>query len=96
MNLVRFKKEEINLIMEVYSRKISTGEWKDYSISFQKNYAIFSIHKSFKYIPYYQIKKNLLKRKAYTLLHNNSIVLYSNTLSVIVNHLKKPSLKLVR
>ena len=96
MNIVRFKKEEINLIMEVYSRKISTGEWKDYSISFQKNYAIFSIHKSFKYIPYYQIKKNLLKRKAYTLLHNNSIVLYSNTLSVIVDHLKKPSLKLVR
>ena len=96
MNIVRFKKKEINLIMEVYSRKISTGEWKDYSISFQKNYAIFSIHKSFKYIPYYQIKKNLLKRKAYTLLHNNSIVLYSNTLYVIVNHLKKPSLKLVR
>ena len=96
MNIVRFKKEEINLIMEVYSRKISTGEWKDYSISFQKYYAIFSIHKSFKYIPYYQIKKNLLKRKAYTLLHNNSIVLYSNTLNVIVNHLKKPSLKLVR
>ena len=96
MNIVRFKKEEINLIMEVYSRKISTGEWKDYSISFQKNYAIFSIHKSLKYIPYYQIKKNLLKRKAYTLLHNNSIVLYSNTLNVIVDHLKKPTLKLVR
>tara|TARA_B100000035_G_scaffold287295_1_gene272153 strand:- start:3114 stop:3404 length:291 start_codon:yes stop_codon:yes gene_type:complete len=96
MSIVRFKKEEINLIMDVYSRKISTGEWKDYSISFQKNYAVFSIHKSFKYIPYYQIKKNLLKNKAYTLLHNNSIVLYSNTLNVIVNYLRKPSLKLVR
>ena len=58
MNIVRFKKEEINLIMEVYSQKISTGEWKDYSISFQKNYAVFSIHKSLKFIPYYQIKKN--------------------------------------
>ena len=96
MSIVRFKKKEINLIMEVYSKKISTGEWKDYSISFQKNYAVFSIHKSFKYIPYYQIKKNLLKRKAFTLLHHNSIVLYSNTLNVIINHLKKPSLKLVR
>ena len=93
MSIVRFKKEEINLIMDVYSRKISTGEWKDYSISYNKDYAIFSI---FKYIPYYQIKKNLLKNKAYTLLHNNSIVLYSNTLNVIVNHLRKPSLKLVR
>ena len=96
MSIVRFKKEEINMIMEVYSKKISTGEWKDYSISFQKNYAIFSIHKSFKFVPYYQIKKNLLKNKAFTLLQNNSIILYSNTLNVIVNHLKKPSLKLVR
>ena len=96
MNIVRFKKEEINLIMEVYSQKISTGEWKDYSISFQKNYAVFSIHKSFKFIPYYQIKKNFLRKKVYTLIQNNSIVLYSNTLNVIVNHLRKPSLKLVR
>ena len=82
--------------MEVYSQKISTGEWKDYSISFQKNYAVFSIHKSFKFVPYYQIKKNLMRKKATPLLHNNSIVLYSNTLNVIVNHLRKPSLKLVR
>jgi len=96
MNIVRFKKEEINLIMEVYSQKISTGEWKDYSISFQKNYAVFSIHKSLKFIPYYQIKKNFWNKKGYTLIQNNSIVLYSNTLNVIVNHLRKPSLKLVR
>jgi len=96
MNIVRFKKEEINLIMEVYSRKISTGEWKDYSISFQKNYAIFSIHKSLKFAPHYQIKKNSLRKKVFTLLHNNTIILYSNTLNVIINHLRKPSLKLVR
>ena len=96
MSIVRFKKEELNLIMEVYSRKISTGEWKDYSISFQKNYAVFSIHKSVKFTPFYQIKKNSLRKKVYTLLHNNSIVLCSNTLNVIVNHLRKPSLKLVR
>ena len=96
MSIVRFKKKEINLIMEVYSQKISTGEWKDYSISFQKNYAVFSIHKSLKFIPYYQIKKNFWNKKGYTLIHNNSIVLYSNTLNVIVNHLRKPSLKLVR
>ena len=96
MSIVRFKKEEINLIMEVYSQKISTGEWKDYSISFQKNYAVFSIHKSFKFIPYYQIKKNSLRKKGYTLVHNNSIVLHSNTLNVIVNHLRKPTLRLVR
>ena len=49
--------------MEVYSQKISTGEWKDYSISFQKNYAVFSIHKSLKFIPYYQIKKKFFEEE---------------------------------
>ena len=63
MSIVRFKKNEINQIMEIYSKKISTGEWKDYSISFQKNYAIFSIHKSFKLEPYYQIEKKIYKKK---------------------------------
>ena len=63
MSIVRFKKNEINQIMEIYSKKISTGEWKDYSISFQKNYAIFSIHKSFKLEPYYQIEKKYIKER---------------------------------
>ena len=34
--IIRFKKEEIHEIMELYSKKISIGEWKDYSITFQK------------------------------------------------------------
>ena len=57
MSLVRFKKEEINQIMEIYSKKISIGEWKDYSISYNKDYAIFSIHRSIKQGSSFQIKK---------------------------------------
>ena len=45
--LVRFSKLEINKIMEIYSKKIAIGEWKDYSIFFSKNCAIFNIHKAF-------------------------------------------------
>ena len=61
--LIRFKKDEINKIMEIYSKKISIGEWKDYSISFKNNYAIFSIHKSYKFGPTFEIKKNFSGRK---------------------------------
>ena len=32
--LVRFKKFELNKIMSIYSKKISIGEWKDYSTIF--------------------------------------------------------------
>ncbi len=96
MSIVRFKKNEINQIMEIYSKKISTGEWKDYSISFQKNYAIFSIHKSFKLEPYYQIEKKYIKRKTFTLIHRSSIVIYSDKLNKVINYLSKPNLRLVR
>ena len=33
--ITSFKKKEIHEIMELYSKKISIGEWKDYSITFQ-------------------------------------------------------------
>ena len=55
--IIRFKKEEIHEIMELYSKKISIGEWKDYSITFQKSYAVFAIHRSFKHGPSLEIKK---------------------------------------
>ena len=96
MSIVRFKINEINQIMEVYSKKISTGEWKDYSISFQKYHAIFSIHKSYKLEPYYRIEKKYIKRKTFTLIHHNSIVMYSDQLKKVINYLSKPNLKLVR
>ena len=96
MNFVRFKKKEINQIMEIYSKKISIGEWKDYSISFQKNYAIFSIHKSFKVGPSYQIKKIFLKNKLYTLISQNNVIMTSNKLYKVTKYLSKPNLKLIR
>ena len=34
---VGFQKGEIHTIMELYSKKISIGEWKDYSISYNKD-----------------------------------------------------------
>ena len=56
--IISFKKKEIHEIMELYSKKISIGEWKDYSITFQKSYAVFAIHRSFKHGPSLEIKKN--------------------------------------
>ena len=60
---VGFQKREIHTIMELYSKKISIGEWKDYSISYNKDYAIFSIHRSIKQGSSFQIKKKIKKKK---------------------------------
>jgi len=94
--IVSFKKQEINQIMEVYSKKISIGEWKDYSISFKNDHAIFSIHKSFKHAPSFQIKKNSNKKNYFSLLSQNNIVTTSCNLKNLIKHLKKPNLKLVK
>ena len=94
--IIRFKKEEIHEIMELYSKKISIGEWKDYSITFQKSYAVFAIHRSFKYGPCLEIKKNYKKDSIFTLSSQNSILTSSKSLRKVINYLKRPYLKLVK
>ena len=57
MSLVRFKKEEINQIMEIYSKKFLLENGKITSICFQTDCAIFSIHRSYSLGPLFQITK---------------------------------------
>ncbi len=96
MKLVRFEKKEINQIMDVYSKKISIGEWKDYSISFKTNYATFAIHKSFKVGPYFEIKKNKFNNCFFTLSFQNNVVIKSHKLKNLIIYLKRPNLRLIR
>ena len=96
MSLVRFKKQEINQIMEIYSKKISIGEWKDYSICFQTDCAVFSIHRSYSLGPLFQITKNHLSKNLFILSSRNSVIVSSKKLKPLLNYLKRPNLKLVR
>ena len=96
MSLVRFKKEELNQIMEIYSKKISIGEWKDYSICFQTDCAVFSIHRSHRLDPLFQITKKQLSKNPFMLSTRNSIIVSSKKLKPLLSYLKKPNLKLVR
>ena len=96
MSLVRFKKEEINQIMEIYSKKISIGEWKDYSICFQTDCAIFSIHRSYSLGPLFQITKKHWSKNPFMLSSRNSVIVSSKKLKPLLSYLKKPTLKLVR
>ena len=86
--IIRFKKEEIHEIMELYSKKISIGEWKDYSITFQKSYAVFAIHRSFRHGPSFEIKKNYRNDSFFTLSSQNNILTSSKSLRKVINYLK--------
>ncbi len=90
-----FRKREIHTIMELYSRKISIGEWKDYSISYNKECAIFSIHRSIKQGSSFQIKK-IKKKNTYVLTYQNRTLAVSSSLLNIIDHLKKPVLRIIK
>mgnify|MGYP001303532792 FL=1 len=92
---VGFQKREIHTIMELYSKKISIGEWKDYSISYDRECAIFSIHRSIKQGSSFQIKK-IKKKNTYVLTYQNTTLAVSSSLLSIIDYLKKPVLRIIK
>ena len=93
--LIRFEKFEINKIMEIYSEKISSGEWKDYSICFRSNYALFCIHKSSFTEPTFEIIKNRNNNPIFSLWSNSKLIRKSGSLSKILIYFQKPKLTLI-
>ena len=62
---VTFSKKDLNSIISVYSKNVSNGIWKDYSINFERNYAEFSIVKNKKRIFFIYSGKQELKKSKY-------------------------------
>ena len=55
---VGFDRHELHTILNVYGRKVATGEWRDYAMDFLKDRALFSIYKRASERPLYVIEKN--------------------------------------
>ena len=55
---VGFGRRELNTILNLYGRKVASGEWRDYAIDFLKDRALFSIYKRTSERPLYVIEKN--------------------------------------
>lgn len=55
---VGFDRRELNTILNLYGRKVASGEWRDYAIDFLKDRALFSIYKRASERPLYVIEKN--------------------------------------
>ncbi len=54
---VAFDRAELSVILGVYGRMVSAGEWRDYGMSFLKDVAIFSIFRRTAEHPIYRIEK---------------------------------------
>lgn len=54
---VSFHRTELSAILSVYGRMVAAGEWKDYSIDFLRDVAIFSVFRRASEYPLYRIEK---------------------------------------
>ena len=54
---VAFHRTELGVILGLYGRMVSAGEWRDYGLSFLKDVAVFSIFRRTAEHPIYRIEK---------------------------------------
>ena len=54
---VAFDRKELGVILGLYGRMVSAGEWRDYGMSFLKDVAVFSVFRRSAEQPLYRIEK---------------------------------------
>ncbi len=96
--LVFFSKIELSLILNLYSKQVSKGNWRDYALDSKIDNAIFSIYKHTQDKPLYQIIKNSYKgfrnKPNFYIKKNEYILSHSRELSkILLNFEKKLSIK---
>ncbi len=74
----RFSRQELNHILDLYGRKVASGEWRDYAIDFGREKAVFSVYRRSSECPLYTIEKTpKLSRKqgAYSVVAATGLIL---------------------
>lgn len=54
---VSFHRTELSVILSVYSRMVAAGEWRDYSMDFLRDVAVFSVFRRSTEHPLFRIEK---------------------------------------
>jgi hypothetical protein len=54
---IAFDRRELTQILNVYGRKVASGEWRDYAIDTMKEKAVFSVFRRSSECPLYRIEK---------------------------------------
>jgi len=92
-----FSKDELVKILNLYSKGVSSGEWKDYAINFNNNNAFFYIFKHSLASPECILKKSLERKKRkifYNLTSKNQNRKFDN-LDLLLSSLNRKIFKLL-
>ena len=74
-----FNKNELKLILNLYAKMVSGGEWKDYGLSISKKEVSFNVYHRASEFPAYKITKNLKPK------NENEKYLIKDTQNKIIN-----------
>ena len=93
-----FSKFELTSILNLYSKQVSKGYWKDYALDSKIDNAIFSIYRHSQDGPMYQIVKNSQKgfrnKPSFYIKKGEQVISKSNSLfTILLNFEKKLSIK---
>jgi hypothetical protein len=75
---IAFNREELSQILNVYGRKVASGEWRDYAIDVLREKAVFSVFRRTTEVPLYRIEKapKLSRRQgAYSVVAATGLIL---------------------
>ena len=92
-----FSKNEIAKILNLYSKGVSRGDWRDYAINFNKNNAFFYIFKHTLASPECILNKSFEKKRKkifYKLISKNINKKFEN-LDSLIHTLNRKNLKLI-
>ena len=75
---IAFDREELSQILDIYGRKVASGEWRDYAIDTLREKAVFSVFRRASETPLYRIEKapKLARRQgAYSVIAATGLIL---------------------
>ncbi len=75
---ITFDRRELSQILNVYGRKVASGEWRDYAIDMMREKAVFSVFRRASETPLYRIEKapKLARRQgAYSVVAATGLIL---------------------
>ena len=94
-----FNKIELKLILNLYAKMVSNGEWKDYGLGISKREISFNVYHRTSDVPVYRITKNLIsksKNEIYSIKNSsNQVIRNSENLENLLNKIVWKKLKLV-
>ena len=94
-----FDKKELKIILNLYAKMVSSGEWKDYGLSISKREICFNVYHRTSDYPAYKIAKNLNSKNVtekYLIKDSkNKIIRNSGNLENLINSIIWKKIKLV-